>query len=105
MERLQTMKIRETKTHRMQQLDARVYKAAMHEIFKELFETLEIDVYEIENGLMLEIPHDDYGAIPIEAKFVIKPLNTDVEAYHAQHLEKEADRQAKAEAKAKEREK
>ena len=102
MERLFNIKVRETKTKRMQQLDARVYKEAMHEVFKELFETLDIDVLEIQNGLMLEIPHEEYGSIPIEAKFVIKPLNTDTNAYHEQFMEKEAERKAKAEAKKKE---
>lgn len=102
---LKEMQLRETKTNRIQQMDARAYKDRLHAVMRELFEReLDLDVYDFENGLLLEIPHNELGSVVIETKFVIKSTDYDissnveayaekVEAQKEKRLQKEKQRQ------------
>ena len=98
------MKLRTTKANRLNQLDARAFKAELHARMMEVFEDMGILATEVENAIMLEIAHDELGAIPVEAKFVVKPIDYDILSAEAQFKEKQAAAAAKAEAKAKQAE-
>lgn len=74
---LETAKLR-TNKNKLHQTDARNYKADLHEVFMDMFKDLDLMVTEVDNGFIIEMPHEEFGAIPIEAKFIIKPLNYDV---------------------------
>lgn len=74
---LTTIKLRTNKT-KLHQSDARKYKDILHNAMLELFEKLEVDITMVQNAIVIEVPHDELGAIPIEVKFVIKPLDYDV---------------------------
>lgn len=104
MEKIASMKLRTTKTNRLNQLDARAFKAELHARMMEVFEDMGILATEVENAIMLEIAHDELGAIPVEAKFVVKPIDYDILSAEAQFKEKQAAAAAKAEAKAKQAE-
>lgn len=76
MEKIAKMKLR-TNKNRLHQTDARelkaeIHKQAMVELANMGFTT------EIQNAIMLEISHDELGAIPVEVKFVIKSLDFDI---------------------------
>lgn len=77
-----------TNKNRIHQTDAREFKQELHKLFKAQFESMGLLVTEIENALVLEIPNDELGAIPIEAKFVVKNLDFDILAAEHQHLQK-----------------
>lgn len=62
---------------RLHQTDARSYKNLLHAYLTEALQ--EVDVTPVDNGLILEIPHEEYGAIVVELKAIIKPFNYDVE--------------------------
>lgn len=74
---LETTKLR-TNKNKLHQTDARNYKADLHEVFMDMFKDLDLMVTEVDNGFIIEMPHEEFGAIPIEAKFIIKPLDYDV---------------------------
>ena len=88
-EELKSAKLRTSK-NRLHQTDARTYKADLHASFKEVFEDLGLIVTEVQNALVIEMPHDELGAIPIEAKFVIKQLDYDVISASEMFEEKQA---------------
>lgn len=99
---LNEMKLRLNK-NKLHQTDVRAYKEELHLLFMEKFNELGYDVTLVENGFIIEVPHDELGAIPIEAKFVIKPIDYDVisagEQYEqkiAAKAEKERERKAQA---------
>ena len=101
MEKIANMKLRTTKTGRLNQLDARAFKAELHARMIEAFEDMGIMVTEIQNGIMLEIEHHELGAIPVEAKFVVKALDFDILTAGEEFQQKQAKAKAAAEAKAK----
>lgn len=82
------MKLRVNK-NKLHQTDARAYKLLLHEMIKEALSELDILMTDVENGIILEVPHDELGSIPVEAKFIIKPLDYDVVSAGEQHLQKE----------------
>lgn len=100
---LETAKLR-TNKNKLHQTDARGYKADLHEVFMDVFKDLDLMVTEVDNGFIIEMPHEEFGAIPIEAKFIIKPLNYDVisagEMYE-QKLQAKADKEKAEREKAK----
>ena len=79
-EKINEMKIAKLRTskNRLHQTDARDYKADLHELFIAKLEELDVMITEVQNGFIIEMPHDELGSIPIEAKFVIKQLDYDV---------------------------
>lgn len=87
MNKLAEKKLRLNK-NRIHQTDAREFKQELHNLFKEQFEAMGLIVTEIENALVLEIPNDELGAIPIEAKFVVKNLDYDIMAAEHQYQQK-----------------
>lgn len=103
MEKIEKMALRTTKTGRLNQLDARAFKTELHARMMDVFEDMGLIATEIENAIMIEVPNDELGAIPVEAKFIVKPIDYDIMAAADQHQEKVAKREALAKAK-KERE-
>lgn len=97
---LQEMKLRESKG-KLQQTDARAFKAKLHELMIKTFEPLGYEITEVTNALILEVSNDELGAIPVEAKFVVKSLDYDVIGAGEQYQEKLAERKAKEQAKKK----
>lgn len=88
-DRVVTMKLKTgTNKQRLHQTDAREYKELLHELFMEKLKELDFDITLVENGFIIEVSNDEYGAIPVEAKFVIKPLDFDVIAANDQYNEK-----------------
>lgn len=77
MEKITQMKLR-TNKGKIHQTDAREYKAELHEFMKAALEEYDLIITDVDNGFIIEMPHDELGSIPIEAKFVIKPINYDV---------------------------
>ena len=102
LQELQEMKLRENKG-KLQQTDARNFKAKLHELMIAVFEPLGYEITEVANALILEVSNDELGAIPVEAKFVVKSLDYDVigagEQYQEKQqakLDKEKEKQKKA---------
>lgn len=88
MEKMQ-LRVNKNKLH---QTDARSYKADMHSVFMDMFRDLGLWVTEVDNGFIIEMPHEELGSIPVEAKFIIKPIDYDVvsagEMYEMKQLAK-----------------
>lgn len=96
--KLTSAKLRETNTGRLHQTDAREWKNHLHELMAEHIEQLDFDVHMVQNGMLIEVPHDEYGSIVVEAKFVVKQTDYDIMAAVDQYEEKKraaADRRAK----------
>ena len=91
-EKINEMKIAKLRTskNRLHQTDARDYKADLHELFIAKLKELDVMITEVQNGFIIEMPHDELGAIPIEAKFVIKQLDYDVISAGEMFEEKQA---------------
>lgn len=89
MKTLETMKLRVSK-NRLHQTDARNLKEILHEKMANEFDRLDLTPTLVENAIVIEIPHHELGSIPIEVKFVIKPLDYDMIAANEQFLEKQA---------------
>lgn len=87
MEKITQMKLR-TNKGKLHQTDAREYKAELHNVIKEALASLDVTITDVDNGFIIEMPHDELGAIPIECKFVIKPLDFDVIAAGEQYTDK-----------------
>ncbi len=81
------MKLR-TNKGKLHQTDAREYKAELHNVIKEALASLDVMITDVDNGFIIEMPHDDLGAIPIECKFVIKPLDFDIIGAGDQYADK-----------------
>ncbi len=97
---LHEMKLR-TNKQRLHQTDARIYKEKLHELLALKIGELDLDITMVENGFILEMPNDELGSIPIEAKFVIKPLDYDVVSAGEMFEEKLLSQAAKLEEKKK----
>lgn len=89
MKTLETMKLRVSK-NRLHQTDARKLKEILHEKMAIEFDKLDLMPTFIENAIVIEIPHQELGGIPIEVKFVIKQLDYDIVSANEQFLEKQA---------------
>lgn len=76
MEKIAKMKLRTSK-NRLHQTDARELKALIHEQAMLILSQMGYTT-EVQNAIMLEISHDELGAIPVEVKFVIKALDYDI---------------------------
>lgn len=87
MKQVNEMKLRTSK-NRIHQTDARELKALLHEAFAEKLAELDVDITMVENGFIIEVPNDELGAIVVESKFVIKPLDFDVMTAGAMYKEK-----------------
>lgn len=88
-EKLTNFKLK-TNKNRLHQGDARKYKELLHNVMIEKLSELEnATITEIQNAIILELEHTDLGAIVIEAKFVIKPLDFDVITASDEFLEKQ----------------
>ena len=95
---LTSAKLRETKAGRLHQTDTREWKNHLHELMAEHIEQLDFDVHMVQNGMLIEVPHDEYGSIVVEAKFVVKQTDYDIMAAVDQYEEKKraaAERRAK----------
>ena len=86
---LTTMKIRMNKT-KLHQGDARKYKDTLHNAMLEHFEKLDVDITMVQNAIIIEVPHDELGSIPIEVKFIVKPTDYDVVTAGLEYQEKNA---------------
>lgn len=83
LQELQEFKLRESTNKKgeriIQQTDSRKYKDLLHETMASILEdALDVDITPVDNALIVEIPHNELGAVIIETKFVIKPLDYDV---------------------------
>ena len=76
MKQVKNMKLRTSK-NRLHQTDARELKALIHKEALVILSQMGFTT-EIQNAIMLEISHDELGAIPVEVKFVIKSLDYDI---------------------------
>ena len=76
MKKIEKMKLRTSK-NRLHQTDARELKALIHEQAMLILSQMGYTT-EVQNAIMLEISHDELGAIPVEVKFVIKALDYDI---------------------------
>lgn len=94
MKNLQTMKLRENK-NKLHQTDARAYKEALHQVFMDKLAELDVTINPAQNALLIEVPHDELGAIVVEAKFVVKPLDFDILAATDEYEQKLAKERAK----------
>lgn len=74
--------------NKLHQTDARNFKVDLHELFKKALESLDYVITDVENGFIIEVENDELGGIAVEAKFVIKTLDFDIESANAQYLEK-----------------
>ena len=88
MEKIRDMKLR-AKNHKLHQTDARELKALIHEQAIVILSQMGFTT-EIQNAIMLEISHDEFGSIPVEVKFVIKSLDFDVLTAGEEYAEKMA---------------
>lgn len=88
MNKLMHAQLRESKG-KLQQSDARAYKADLHQLMRDVFENLDLDVHMVQNGMLLEIPHEELGSVVVEAKFVLKPVDYDIAASVDQYEEKQ----------------
>ena len=100
LQELKEMKLRENKG-KLQQTDARNFKAKLHELMIEVFEPLGFEITEIANAIILEVSNEELGAVPVEAKFVVKALDYDVISAGEEYQQKLADKLAKEKEKAK----
>lgn len=80
LEQLEVIKFRTTKRANgsiaIQQTDQRKVKALIHEhLVESLGESVEVN--EVQNALLLEYTHEEWGAIVVELKAIIKPLDFD----------------------------
>lgn len=100
LQELTEMKLRENKG-KLQQTDARNFKAKLHELMIKVFEPLGFEITEIANAIILEVSNEELGAIPVEAKFVVKALDYDVISAGEEYQQKLADKLAKEKEKAK----
>lgn len=89
---------------KIHQTDGRKLKEDLHEIMKMAFENLGLYVTEVENALVIEMPHNELGAVLYETKFVMKQLDYDVTSASEQFQEKLQARNEKMKAKEKDNE-
>ena len=94
MENIYKMKLRTSK-NRVHQTDARKFKDELHEILMEKIGELDYDITPVDNGFIIEVQHEELGAIPVEAKFIVKPLDYDVISAGEQYAEKQRDKNDK----------
>lgn len=94
MKQINEMKLRTSK-NRIQQTDARELKALLHEAFAEKLSELDVDITMVENGFIIEVPNSEIGAIVVESKFVLKPLDFDVITAGDEYAQKLADKTKK----------
>lgn len=87
LDKIMTMELRESKG-KIQQTDSRKLKATLHELLTEMLTEYGFEVYEIQNGLVVEIPNEELGAIPIEIKAIVKNLNFDTDTHVTEYQEK-----------------
>lgn len=94
LQELQDFKLRESKNKKgeriIQQTDSRKYKDLLHETMANILENaLDVDITPVDNALIVEMPHNELGAVIIETKFVIKPLDYDVISAGEMYQEKQ----------------
>ena len=77
-----------TNKTKLHQTDAKELKDLLHDLFSQKLSELDYIITPVENGFVIEVEHEEYGSIPVEAKFIIKPLDFDVESASEQHQEK-----------------
>lgn len=86
-----------TSGNKIHQTDNRQLKTYIHEFLTELLETQDIEVFNVQNALVIELPNDELGGIAIELKAIVKNLDYDiineVDDYQA-HLQAQADKKA-----------
>lgn len=80
LEQLEVIKFRTTKRANgsiaIQQTDQRKVKQLVHKhLIESIGDTVEIN--EVQNALLLEYTHEEWGAIVVELKAIIKPLDFD----------------------------
>lgn len=86
-----------TSGNKIHQTDNRQLKAHIHEFLTELLENQDIEVFNVQNALVIELPNVELGGIAIELKAIVKNLDYDiineVDDYQA-HLQTQADKKA-----------
>lgn len=100
MENIFKMKLRTTKTNRLQQLDGRKFKENLHRVTIDKLSELDVDITEVQNGFVIEIPHEELGSIPVEVKMVVKPIDYDVMTAGEEYQQKLQAQKEKDKAKA-----
>ena len=100
MENIFKMKLRTTKTNRLQQLDGRKFKEKLHQVTIDKLSELDVDITEVQNGFVIEIPHEELGSIPVEVKMVVKPIDYDVMTAGEEYQQKLQAQKEKDKAKA-----
>ncbi len=87
----------------LKQTERNQLKADILQAFSEFLTENGVETFRVKDGLAIEITNEDVGAVPVVIDFTVKSLQFDVTGEHEIFMKEVAEKHAKAEAKAREK--
>lgn len=80
-----------TKGNAVVQSERNEMKFQLTDALAAVFEEIEdIDVLQVQKGIVLLLPNEIEGSLPVEIQIITKPLDYDYDSLHEEYLEKQA---------------